>query len=315
MPTLTQLEYLDAVAKEQHFGRAAKRCHVSQPSLSIQLQKLEEELSVVVFNRSRKPIALTEKGAQILAQARTILKEHRKLYHIAAEASGKPKGRFRLAIIPTVSQYLVPLFLAQFAEKYPEVELMIDETKTRDIIAALRNDQIDAGLLVTPLMEEDIYEKHLYYERFYAYLSPHNPLLAKESLEEFDLEESDVWLLAEGHCFRDQALKVCSGQKSAGRLKNVSFSGGNIETLKKMATRYSGYTLLPELSLMEMSEREKKEQVRRIVNPVPTRQVSLVHQRSFYKNSILEALSAAILDALPASVQRQRGGDTSVVSL
>ena len=149
--------------KEKHFGKAAKACHVAQPSLSMQIQKLEEELGTIIFDRSKKPIIATETGQEILNQAKTVLQEHRKLHDIANSSSLEIKGSFSLGVIPTLSPYLIPLFVGPFSKKYPNVSLKINEYQTHEIIKQLENDELDAGLLVTPLENDQIIERHLFF--------------------------------------------------------------------------------------------------------------------------------------------------------
>ena len=315
MPSIHQLEYLVAVDREKHFGRAAEDCHVSQPSLSTQIQKLEEELGIVIFDRSKKPIKATEVGKEVIEQAKLILKEHKKLDYIAGLGSGTPKGEFELAVIPTLAPYLIPIFLGHFAEKYPEVKLKINEYKTEDIIKKLINDEIDAALLVTPLGDDRIIERHLFFEPFYAYLSEDHPLFKRKILTEFDLEEHQMWLLEEGHCFREQVLKVCSMDKKGGVFPNIEFASGNLETLKNMVKKNTGYTLLPELALEDMTDKEIKTHIKKFKKPAPTREVSIVHSRSFLKESIITAIEQSILDTLPKRIRSLKRQDIEVVDI
>ncbi len=315
MSTITQLEYIVAVSEELHFGRAAKRCFVSQPSLSSQIHKLEEELEVTIFDRNKKPISPTEQGALILEQAKMILREHRKLSFVAENQTTTPQGKFKLAVIPTVAQYLIPRFVSHFAQHFPKVKLIIDEYKTDEIIQMLRNDQVDAGLLVTPLNEKDITEKTLFYEKFFAYFSKGHPKLQKKSVSEFDLEQDNMWLLGEGHCFRDQALKVCAFKKLDPPLRQVEFLGGSLETLRLIVDRHEGYTLLPELAVDSLDKNIKQSQVRAITSPTPTREVSLVYTNSFYKFKILSSLQRSILESIPEGFQISKNSTTTVVDI
>ncbi len=313
MVTLTQLQYVVAVDKERHFGRAAKACHVAQPSLSMQIRKMEEELDVVIFDRSKNPIVPTVVGLEIIKQAEIILQEHRKLEPLAQRASSHPRGKFHLAVIPTLAPYLIPFFIGSFSKQYPKVQLKISENQTDDIIKLLEEDEIDAGLLVTPLRDESIVERHLFLEPFYAYVSKQHPLSSKKSLSEGDLDDKSLWILEEGHCFRDQVLKVCSFDSKNRALGNVEFSSGNLETLKNLVRKNSGYTLLPELALSDMNANEKKQFIRNFRKPVPTREVSLVHSRSFLKEPILNALEETIIARLPNNIHSHKRKDLVVV--
>ncbi|MFK8139430.1 MAG: LysR substrate-binding domain-containing protein [Bdellovibrionales bacterium] len=315
MITITQLEYLIAVHREGHFGKAAKACFVSQPSLSTQIQKVEENLDAVIFDRSKKPILTTEIGKEIIQQAEIVLREHRKLSHIADIGSSEPKGEFSLAIIPTLAPYLIPLFLKEFSSKYPKVKLTINESKTEDIIKDLGSDKLDCGILVTPLEDDTIIERHLFFEPFYTFSSKDHHLRKKKFISEFDLEDQDLWLLEEGHCFRDQVLKVCSLDRNNKVFPNVEFESGNLETLKNLVKRNSGYTLLPELAVQGLSKEEKDLSVGKFKKPVPTREVSLVHSRSFLKENIISRLEAEILSSLPKSIKSLKTRDLQVVDV
>lgn len=315
MPTITQLEYLLAVDQEKHFGKASKLCHVSQPSLSTQIQKLEEELEVVIFDRSKKPIMTTDIGQEIINQAKIVIKEHRKLKDLAAINSVEIKGEFKLAVIPTLSPYLIPLFIRSFSQAFPKIQLKVSEQKTQDIIKLLGNDEIDAGLLVTPLEDDRIIERHLFFEPFYAYVSEGHPLLKKKKLAENDLNTNQLWLLEEGHCFREQVLKVCSVDKRATVLENVEFTSGNLETLKHLVRKSNGYTLLPELAVLELNEKEAKSHIIPFTKPAPTREVSLVHSRSFLKESIIKAMEETIIASLPTSIRSLKKDHVSVIDI
>lgn len=315
MPSITQLEYLLAVDREKHFGRAAKACHVSQPSLSAQIQKLEDELDVIIFDRSKQPILTTEVGKDIIEQARVVLLEHGRLFSVANAGASEPKGDFHLSIIPTLAPYLIPLFLNYFSKNYPRVNLKIDEAKTEDIIASLVKDEIDAGLLVTPLADERILEKHLFYEPFYGFISKDHPLSKKKTLSEADLPSNGLWLLQEGHCFRDQVLNICSHDSSSKILPNVEFESGDIETLVNLIKKSTGYTLIPQMAVDNMHGHDVKTYVRPFKKPMPTREVSLVHSRNFLKEAILRALEESILDNLTPGLRSLKRQSVEVVDI
>ncbi len=315
MTTITQLEYLLAVDKEQHFGKAARECHVSQPSLSAQIQKLEEELDVVIFDRSKKPILTTDVGREIIKQAKIIIHEHKKLKTIANEKTIEPNGDFELAVIPTLASYVIPLFIGHFSDTYPNVHLNINEYKTEDIIKLLLNDEIDAGLLVTPLEDDRLIERHLFYEPFYCYLHQNHPLAKKKQISASDLDTDDVWLLSEGHCFRDQVLNICSTDRKNAALPTVRFESGNLETLIKLVKTNSGFTLLPQLAVDELSEKEVKEHVKTFKQPIPTREVSLVYSRSFMKENIINALESSVLLHLPGQIKSLKKRQIDVVDI
>ena len=313
MPTLTQLEYILAVHKLKHFGRAARACHVSQPSLSAQVQKVEEELDTILFDRSKKPILTTKKGEQVVAQAKIVLSEHRKLFGLKI-ADGEISGEFNLGVIPTLSPYLIPIFIEKFSKTYPKVNLKINENKTEEIIELLNEDKLDGALLITPLGDEKIHEKVLFYEPFYAFVSDNHPYFKKKFIDDNKLDKESIWLLNEGHCFRDQVIKICSSS-SSNVLKNVAFESGNLETIKNLVRKGSGYTLIPYLATLDLENREKENNLKRFHKPVPTREVSLIHSRSFLKKDILDALFKTIQSSLPKELKQIKTGSYDVVDL
>ena len=314
--TLTQLEYVVAVDKFRHFGKAAKSCFVTQPTLSMQLQKLEEELDLIIFDRSKNPIVPTLEGKQVIEQAKIVIKEHRKVAEIAQVSRNQVKGDFRLAVIPTLSPYVIPLFLKSFSENYPDVNLIIEESKTEDIIAALQSDKIDAGLLVTPLHDDSLIERVLFYEPFYLFVSPDHVLANKPEITEADLSSEEIWLLHEGHCFRDQVLKLCQRKRAGtGTLTNVRFESGNLETIQNIILRNSGYTLLPHMAVNNLAPNRRKHVRELNIKPVPTREISIVHSRTFLKEKIIEAIQQEIINNSPKELKSLRGKDVGIVEI
>lgn len=304
MVTLTQLEYIVAVDRLRHFGRAAKACHVTQPSLSMQIQKAEELLGVVIFDRVKKPVIPTEKGQELIAQAKVVLREHARFLQIGRQSADEVGGEFRLGVIPTLAPYVLPLFLERFSREYPKVRLCIDELKTSDIVRALRDDALDAGLLATPLGEAGLRERVLFYEPFYLYVSPHHPLARKRKVSEDDLAPGDMWLLADGHCFRDQVIKYCEmNPGESAVLCNVRFEGSNFETLRYLIRSGQGYTLLPHLFVESLPADERAAAVKPFEAPIPTREISLVHRRDQWKSDIIGALEGCVRACLPRPLQ------------
>lgn len=304
MASITQFEYLLAVDQFRHFKKAADSCHVSQPTLSAQLQKLEEELGLIIFDRSKKPIIPTDRGILVINQARAVIRQYQKLIEIAGNKKGEIAGKFHLGVIPTLAPYLIPLFLESFSKRYPQVELIIEEYKTEDLIELLSLDRIDGALAVTPLGESQLIEKTLFYEPFSVYVSENDPLNQKRNITENDLMPENLWLLSEGHCMRNQTLKICNHPHITSHpLPNISFTSGNLETLKKMVQKQGGYTLLPQLATHDLSSSEKKQYLREFSGQTPTREVSLIYSRSFLKENIINALEAIIIESLPDSVR------------
>jgi len=315
MSTITQLEYVVALDRERHFGNAARVCHVSQPTLSAQIQKLEDELDVIIFDRSKKPIIASETGIEVIEQARVILREHRKIFDIASQGGLEPRGAFNLAVIPTLAPYLIPLFVNSFSKNFPKVQIKINEHQTDDIIRLLVEDEIDAGILVTPLKDDRLIERHLFFEPFYAYVSQDHYLSSCDLISEGEMDISGLWILEEGHCFRNQVLKICSLEKSGTVLPNVEFASGNLETLKTLVRKSTGYTLLPELAVNDLSQHDLNTYIRSFKKPVPTREVSIVHSRSFLKEKTISALEQSILKHLPPIIRSLKRKDIEVVDI
>ncbi len=313
--TLTQLEYVLAVNKFRHFGRAAQATFVTQPTLSMQLQKLEEELGVIIFDRSKTPVLPTLEGEAIIRQAAVVIKENKRLLEIAKSGKEGYEGEFRLAVIPTISTYLLPLFVQNFAEKYPKIRLIIEEYKTEDIIRLLGSDEIDAGLLVTPLHDDSLIERVLYYEPFYLFIDPEHQLAKKEKIKQDDLDLNEIWLLNKGNCFRDQVLNICAdNKKNPVKDGKIRFESGNLETLKSMVLKTSGYTILPHLAVNVLSPVHKK-MIRDFSSPVPTREVSIVYGRSFLKERIINVLEEEILKSIPKELRTLKGKGIEIVEI
>ncbi len=306
MPTLTQLEYALAVEKHKHFGKAARACHVSQPTLSMQIQKLEDELEIVLFDRIQKPVIATTKGREILEQAKQIIREHEKLMHIAKKDTDIISGDFRLAIIPTVASSLIPIFAHEFAKHFPQVNLYLEEFKTETILEELRNDRLDGAIMATPLKEEGLKEHPLYYEPFLLYISQEHPLLRKKLIREEDLDGSELWLLKDGNCFRDQVVRFCSILPEHDTvLRNVHFQGGSLETLKNIVQKSKGYTLIPSLMTNFLSREETDKHVRAFHSPVPTREISLVYRRDHWKIQIIQAIEELVKAVVPPQMKEK----------
>jgi LysR family hydrogen peroxide-inducible transcriptional activator len=306
MSTLSQLEYVVAVDRLRHFAKAAAVCFVSQPSLSMQIRKVEREIGFALFDRRKKPVLPTAKGLIFLAQAKVVLREHQHLIHLTKSNEKEVSGEFRLGVIPTLSSTTIPAFIAPFIKRYPKVKLFIDERKTAELISGLREDSLDAGLLSTPLNEQGISEHVLFREDFFLYVNPRHPLSKRKVLAISDLEESHMWLLEDGHCFKNQVVRFCSLIQGAGAIPNVHFEGGSLETLRQLVKQTSTFTLIPELFMRRLPSREQTTMVRPFRAPAPHRDVSLVFRRDHWKREIVTALEQSILESLPDSLRSTR---------
>ena len=290
---LQQLEYILAVEEHGSFSRAAEARFVSQPALSMMVQKLEEELDVKIFDRSKQPILATEGGQTVLAQARAILHEVAKLHEATRQQREALSGNLSIGIIPTLAPYLLPLFLKPFLEKYPAVHLKIHEHTTSALVEKLKKGQLDAGLLATPLPQANLSETPLFYEPFYVY--SHDEYEKNFMLPE-DLNPDELWLLEEGHCLRSQIMNLCELRKKSNA--QLEFEAGSIDTLIKMVDHQRGVTIVPELATLTMT-REQRRRLRPFADPVPLREVSLVTHRDAVKRSLLEALRQEVVANLP----------------
>lgn len=316
MPSLVQLEYIAAVAEHRHFGKAARACHVTQPTLSQQVRKVEDDLGMVIFDRVKKPVVLTPEGEAFLEQARLVLREHGRLKEIARARSGEVAGEFRLGVIPTVSATLVPQFLERFAGKYPKVDLHIDELKTEDILEALRQDRLDAAVLATPIPGGGFDEDPLYYEPFKLYVSRGHPLARKETCTKADLDGEGLWILNDGHCFKDQVIRYCSiVPERLPAFRNVHFRSGNLDTLRRLVRQGHGYTLIPAFMTSYMGDAEVWAHVRAFAPPEPAREISLVCRRGHWKQSITRALKESILRTLPEGMRTRPGRKLEVLEI
>lgn len=284
--TLTQLTYLVAVDTYRHFGRAAAHCCVTQPTLSAQVRKLEDELGIEVFDRSPTPVQPTDLGARVIAQARVVLEEGERLQALVLDAGTTVAGELRLGIIPTLATYLLPLVTDRFAQAYPAVDLVVHEMITEHILDALAADRLDAGLIATAEARPGLQEEVLFVEPFVAYVStrpvPVGPMVPQ------DLAAESVWLLSEGHCFRDQVVQFCGGDAEARTSAPIRFESGNLETLRHLVDRVGGMTLLPYLATLYLDAAEQQ-QVRPFAVPRPHREVRCVHRRAYLKQPLVEA--------------------------
>lgn len=304
--TLVQLRYIVAVDTYRHFATAAEKSFVTQPTLSMQIHKLEEALDVLIFDRSKQPVEPTEIGKKIIHQARLILQEADRIQEMIHADKGMVTGEFKLGIIPTVSTNLLPRFLQSFMERYPDVHLQVEELQTEDIVSRLRKDQLDAGLVATPLKENGILEKPLYYEPFMAYVPEGHRLEKEEFVLTSELNVDDMLLLKSGHCFRNSVLNLCKrafGGNGSDNERRVDLQSGNFETLIQLSKQGFGMTLIPYLTAVDMKKSERKF-IKPIDKPRPSREISLIYSRAQLKLIIIEKLAEVILSSIPARLKK-----------
>lgn len=308
MVTLVQLEYILAVDSYRNFGKAAEHCFVTQPTLSMQIKKLEDDLGVKIFDRSKQPILPTEVGALIIAQSRKVIAEADRIKDIVDRSKGEIAGTLSIGIIPTLGPYLLPLFAGNFKKKYPGVNLHIEELITEQIVARLKSGLIDVGIFVTPYDDVAILENPLFYEEMLVYAHEGHPILAKNSIRALDLQLPDIWLLNDGHCFRSQVLNLCDIRPESRQELPFELEGGSLETLMRIIRREGGFTVIPELAVNDLIG-DELDNVVRFEGSKPLREVSLCYSRNYLKQNLLLLLEAEIKAAVPSSMLDATRGD------
>jgi len=301
--TITQLQYVLAVSDYLSFVKAAEACFVTQPTLSMQIQKLEDELNVKLFDRSKQPIKPTQAGEIVSKNARIILQQTKTLTDELAIEKGVVAGTLKIGIIPTVAGYLLPLFIQNFTTKYPLIKLVVNELTTEEIIERLKKETIDAAILATPLTEKMLHETPMYYEPFIAYVNKKSPMAKFKQLQMSDLDKDKLWILKEGHCWRNQVFNLCNINHNFD--EGFEYETGNLETLKKMVDINGGFTILPALSVAEFGMAETNK-LRYFQEPEPVREISIVTHRDYYKKNLINALKEVILNAIPEKMKMKK---------
>lgn len=293
--TIIQLEYLLSVANFGSFSVAAEHCFVTQPSLSMQIKSLEEELGVMLLDRSKKPVIPTEAGEAVLAQARETLREYNSIKEVVARIKGEMSGRMRLGVIPTIAPYMLHKVIPEFVRRYPKVELEIREMKTESIVDALNRDRIDAALVAGGTCGDGIAEYDLFDDRFFAYVSPDNPLYNKSNIRIEDIDMRDLILLSVGNCMRDQVLELCQARRDVPA--HYSFESGSLDTLMRIVDCTPCMTVIPEMAI-EYIPKERRQQVKKLLKGASSRKISLAIRRTYVKKSIVDALKNTILECV-----------------
>ncbi|MFC5270850.1 hydrogen peroxide-inducible genes activator [Adhaeribacter terreus] len=302
---LQQLEYIVAVEKHRHFARAADASFVTQPTLSMMIQKLEDELGVKIFDRKKQPVEPTREGEEIILRAKQVLAEVGYLKEYAVELKGEITGELHLGIIPTLAPYLLPLFLKPFSQKYPNLKIYIKEMVTNDIIAKLKTGDLDMGILATPIHEPQLAEHPLFYEEFFAYASKSEKLGKKKYLAPKEINLEHLWLLEEGHCLRNQVFNLCELKKQEAVADNLHYEAGSIETLINLVDRYEGLTIIPHFATLNLTPLQK-ENIHEFADPKPVREISLVVARSYPRKKMLQNLKTEIMAVIPFELDRKK---------
>jgi LysR family transcriptional regulator, hydrogen peroxide-inducible genes activator len=302
---LQQLDYIIAVDTHRHFQQAAKKCFVTQATLSMMIQKLEDELGVKIFDRSKKPVKPTDLGKKIISQARRIAAEAARVKELIKEEKGEVSGELKIGIIPTLAPYLLPLFLKKFVTDYPQVKLLINEFTTSTIIKLLKDGQLDAGILATPLNDNSVKEQVMFYEKYFLYVNNNEGGFKKQYVLPADIDINRLWLLEEGHCMRSQILNLCELKKQHEMEEKVHYEAGSIETLKNLVEKNFGITIVPELATFNLTASQKK-RLRYFKPPTPVREISIATHRQYVKIKLIEALKETILALIPKEMKENK---------
>jgi LysR family hydrogen peroxide-inducible transcriptional activator len=302
---LQQLDYIIAIDTHRHFQQAAKKCFVTQATLSMMIQKLEDELGVKIFDRSKKPVKPTDIGKKIIAQARRIAAEAARVSELIKEEKGEVSGELRIGIIPTLAPYLLPLFLKKYVTDYPQVKLLINEFTTSIIIDRLKDGQLDAGILATPLNDNSVKEQVMFYEKYFLYINKNESGFNKQYVLPVDIDINRLWLLEEGHCMRSQILNLCELKKQHEMEEKIHYEAGSIETLKNLVEKNFGVTIVPELATFNLTASQKK-RLRYFKPPTPVREISIATHRQYVKEKLIEVLKETILAVMPEEMKKNK---------
>ena len=297
--TITQLKYTLAVAEHGNFTTASEKCFVTQPKLSMQVQKLEEELGITIFNRSTKPLQVTEVGEKVLNQARKIIEESTRMNDVISEEKGIIGGTLKVGIIPTVTSTLLPLFLNIFTKKHKNVDLKIEEFNTETLVQKLEDNSIDCAIAATPLSNDKVLERPLYYEPFVAYVPKHHSLSGNKYLELDDLTNGDLLILQDGHCFRNQVLNLCSLEDLN---KQYELKSGSFETLINLSNNGPWMTIIPYLHSNNLSPKNI-ENIIPFQDPAPAREISMIYSKSQLKLPVINALMSNISSVIRGQIK------------
>lgn len=293
---IQQLEYILAVDQFRHFAKAAEHCRVTQPTLSMMIQKLEDELGIKLFDRNTQPVRPTPSGRKVIDQARVVLQQTALIKDIVNEEEQSLKGTFRLSVLPTIAPYLLPRFFQQLAEEHAELDIRVQEMQTSPTISALINGDIDAALIASHPLEQQLQGETLYYEEFFGYVSPNENVFKNELIRTSDINGERLWLLDEGHCFRDQLMRFCQLEKV--KIHQAAYRLGSMETFMRMVESGNGITFIPELAVKQLSDEQRK-LVRPFAIPKPTREIVFITRKDFIRHSIGKILNESIKKSVP----------------
>lgn len=306
---IQQLEYIIAVDKCRHFAKAAEQCHVTQPTLSMMIHKLEEELDVKLFDRTIQPIIPTAAGRRVIDQARRALYEIEQIKDIVYEEAHSLKGTFRLSLLPTIAPYLLPRFFQQLTEKYPEMDLRVSEMQTAPTLQALQQGEIDAAIIANQPTEPFLQGEVLFYEQFFGYVARNEAIFKNELIRTSDVKDENLWLLDEGHCFRDQLVRFCQMEKV--KVRQSSYRLGSMETFMRMVESNNGVTFIPELATYQLGK-EQLELVRPFAIPKPTREIVFITRKDFVRDQMAAIIKENIKKSVPKTMRTLQAGQKVV---
>jgi len=305
--TLIQLEYIIAVDTYRHFVSAADHCHVTQPTLSMQIKKLEEELDVIIFDRNKQPIEPTAIGKKIIGQAQSIIKGKEQITDMILNTRNDLSGDVRIGIIPTIASYLVPLFIPKLVKKYPELNIYVEELMTHQVIEKMKQGKIDVGIVSTPVEEEGLTELPVYFEPFMLFVSEEHKLAEKTTISSRDLKLDEMWLLSDGHCFRNHVINLCGKESYLPKKLKFSYKTGSLEVLMSFVEQNYGYTLLPYLAAINIGSQRTKN-IRTFKEPTPKREISIITLEGFLKEKLVQAIQKEIRNNIPKELRHLDNG-------
>jgi len=304
---LSQLEYFRELYITGSFSQAAEKLGITQPGLSLQMQKLEEELGFKLIDRARRPLKLTEEGTVFYQKVIEILQQVDQLKDVVLELGEEIKGTLKIGIIPTLAPYLVPLFLKQLSEKYPALQIVVYEKKTEDIIADMKMSHLDCGIISTPISEQNLDIRLLFYERFFAYISDKHPLYPKDSVSIAEIQDCDLWYLEEGNCFQNQVNSICNLSPGIEAGRNLVYRSSSIDSLRHIVENESGITFVPELATVNIPS-EQEDMIKEFSDDLPVREISLITLKRSVKERQVSALEKVIRNSIPKRMLENENG-------
>lgn len=289
------MEYIVAVDKYRHFAKAAESCGITQSTLSSLIQKLEYELDVTIFDRSSHPVRPTELGQEIINQAKVLLFNASQIEELVASHKGKPSGKVRFGIAPTIAPYILPKMLKYLSENHPDIQLFVEEARVSSIVEKLERAELDIALLATPLDNRELLEVPIYNERFVAYVSPKEEVYGNKELDTYELPVHKVWVLREGYCPNKGIFPFCHTHND----KPAVYEAGSIETLVKIVDENGGYTIIPELHV-PLLRKCQQSNIHHLHNPEPSREIAFVIRRDYVRERLLNIFADAIKAVVPS---------------